>query len=89
MDNFFGGPVPERLCSDHRACCGHPAAITIVGMEFFLFRFDESRFLKQIFWFVAMLVPLLGASLYCFLVYSRSEVVRSGFQEKPIVTLGT
>jgi len=65
------------------------AAITIVGMEFFLFRFDESRFLKQIFWFVAMLVPLLGASLYCFLVYSRSEVVRSGFQEKPIVTLGT
>src|SRR5436190_7198637 len=43
-DNFFGGPVPERLCSDSRAWCGPP----LVAMEFFLFRFDESQPLKQI-----------------------------------------
>ena len=64
------------------------AAITIVGMEFFLFRFDESQPLKQIFWFLAMLVPLIGASLYCFLVYSRSDVIRNSLQEKPSLIPG-
>lgn len=53
------------------------AGITIVGMEFFLFRFDDSHPLKQIVWFVVMLIPLLGASLYCFVVYSRSGVLKS------------
>jgi hypothetical protein len=53
------------------------AGITIVGMEFFLFRFDDSHPLKQIVWFLVMLFPLLGAALYCFLVYSRSEVLQS------------
>ncbi len=53
------------------------AAITIVGMEFFLFRFDDSRALRQLVWFVVMLFPLLGAALYCFLVYSRSDVHKS------------
>src|SRR5690242_2091020 len=50
------------------------AAITIVGMEFFLFRFDDSHPLKQIVWFLVMLFPLLGAALYCFVVYSRAPM---------------
>jgi hypothetical protein len=48
------------------------AGITVVGMEFFLFRFDESHPLKQAIWFLVMFFPLLGAPLYCFVVYSRS-----------------
>lgn len=53
------------------------AGITFVGMEFFLFRFDESHPLKQIIWFLLMLVPLLGPALYCFIVYSRSNVLKT------------
>ena len=53
------------------------AGITIVGMEYFLFRFDDSHPLKQIFWFCVMLFPILGAAIYCFVVYSRSAVLRS------------
>jgi len=49
------------------------AGITLVGMEFFLFRFDDSRPLKQLIWFCITLVPLIGAALYCLIVYSRSE----------------
>jgi len=49
----------------------------IVAMEVFLFRFDESSALKQIFWFVVMLIPLLGAPAYCLLVYSRSEIIKN------------
>lgn len=52
------------------------AGITLVGMEFFLFRFDDSHPIKQIIWFFVMLLPLVGASLYCFLVYSRSDVLK-------------
>ena len=37
------------------------AGITVVGMELFLFRFDELHPLKQVFWFLVMLLPLLGA----------------------------
>jgi hypothetical protein len=53
------------------------AGITLVGMEFFLFRFDNSHPLKQIVWFCVMLVPLLGPALYCFVVYSRSDALKS------------
>jgi hypothetical protein len=53
------------------------AGITIVGMEFFLSRFDASHPLKQIVWFFVLLFPLLGPALYCFVVYSRSEVLKS------------
>jgi hypothetical protein len=53
------------------------AGITFVGMEYFLFRFDDSRPLKQVVWFCVMLFPLLGAALYCFLVYSRSNALKS------------
>jgi hypothetical protein len=52
------------------------AAITLIGMEYFLFRFDTSHPLKQILWFVIMLFPLLGPPLYCFFVYSRSDVLK-------------
>jgi hypothetical protein len=57
------------------------AGITFVGMEFFLFRFDDSHPLKQIVWFLVMLFPLLGAALYCFIVYSRSNVVKSTYSK--------
>jgi len=58
------------------------AAITLVGMEFFLFRFDDSHPLKQVVWFLLMLLPLLGAPLYCLLVYSRSNVLKSSYAER-------
>jgi hypothetical protein len=58
------------------------AGITLVGMEYFLFRFDDSHPLKQMFWFCAMLLPLLGAALYCFFVYSRAEVLMKSCTEK-------
>jgi hypothetical protein len=51
------------------------AAITLVGMEFFLFRFDDSPALKQIFWFCAMGFVPLGPALYCFVVYSGSKAL--------------
>src|SRR5580765_4881625 len=59
------------------------AAITFVGMEFFLFRFDDSHPLKQIFLFLVMLFPLLGAASYCFIVYSRSSVLKSTYAKRP------
>jgi hypothetical protein len=52
-----------------------------IGMEVFLFRFDNSHPLKQVFWFCVLLVPFFGVALYCFIVYSHSEAVRN--QEKP------
>ncbi len=59
------------------------AGITFVGMEFFLFRFDDSHPLKQIAWFLVMLFPLLGAASYCFIVYSRSNVLKSTYVKRP------
>ena len=50
---------------------------TIVAMEYFLFGFDKSSALKKVFWFGFMLLPLLGPALYCFIVYSRSEVLKA------------
>ena len=63
--------------------CVLGAASTIVGMEFFLFRFDNSPPLKQVFWFCVMLFPLLGAAVYCFVVYSRSDVIRLVLERAP------
>jgi hypothetical protein len=51
------------------------AGITSVGMLYFLVRFDDSHPLKQVFWFCFMLLPLLGAPLYCFIVYCRSPIL--------------
>ena len=59
------------------------AGTTFVGMEYFLLRFDNSPALKQIFWFCVMLFPILGAALFCFLVYSRSEVLNISHPETP------
>jgi hypothetical protein len=52
-------------------------AINGVGMEFFLFRFDESPAWKQIVWFCVMLFVPLGPALYCYCVYSRSQVLKA------------
>src|SRR6202035_420872 len=78
---FFGG-IPSTIAPVVRllllaGVLG--AGITFVGMEFFLFRFYDSHPLKQIVWFLVMLFPLLGAALYCFIVYSRSNVLKSTY----------
>jgi hypothetical protein len=52
------------------------------AMEIFLFRFDSSHALKQIFWFCVLLVPVLGAALYVFLVYSRSTVLSKADKQR-------
>ena len=53
------------------------AGTVFVGMEYFLFRFDQSHALKQMAWFCIMLFPLLGSAIYCLVVYSRSTIVRN------------
>ena len=57
------------------------AAITTVAMEYFLFGFDNSSAMRKLFWFCVMLLPLLGPSLYCFMVYSRSNVLKATIGE--------
>jgi predicted tellurium resistance membrane protein TerC len=52
------------------------AATTMIAMEYFLFGFDTSSAMKKVFWFCVMLFPLLGPALYCFIVYSRSDVLK-------------
>jgi hypothetical protein len=56
------------------------SAITLIGMECFLFLFDTSSGLKQVFWFLILLVPL-GMFMYCFRVYSRSSAFDTISQE--------
>lgn len=58
-------------------------ALTGLGMEYFLFRFDDSHPLQQVFWFCVMLLPPVGPALYCFLVYSRSEILKHSSAERP------
>lgn len=72
--------VPQQYSPFFRALvfAGVLGAGTIfVGMEYFLFRFDQSHPLKQMAWFCVMLFPLLGPAIYCFIVYSNSSVVKS------------
>lgn len=52
-------------------------AVIVIGMETFLFRFDDSAAWKQILWFVLMLFAPLGPALYCFVVYSHSTAVQA------------
>jgi hypothetical protein len=52
------------------------AATTMVAMEYFLFGFDTSPAWKKALWFCIMLLPPIGPPLYCFVVYSRSEVLK-------------
>ena len=49
-------------------------ALDQIGMEYYLFRFDDSAAWKQILWFGVMLIPPFGPALYCFFVYSRARV---------------
>jgi hypothetical protein len=49
-------------------------ATTTIAMEYFFFGFDDSSGWKKTFWFMVMLLPTIGAPLYCFVVYSRSTV---------------
>jgi hypothetical protein len=72
------GPVMELLLL--ASIVG--AAVTAVGMAFFLFRFDNSHPLKQIFWFCVMLFVPLGPALYCFLVYSKAINNRFASQQQ-------
>jgi hypothetical protein len=51
-------------------------ATTTIAMEYFLFGFDDSSAWNKTFWFVVSLVPSVGAPLYCFVVYSRSGVLK-------------
>jgi hypothetical protein len=51
-------------------------ALKGLAMEYFLFRFDNSGPLKQIFWFCIMIFAPIGPALYCFLVYSRSDILK-------------
>lgn len=73
------GPVPESLVPIaglflRVGVLG--AALTMVAMEYFLFGFDDSPAIKKVFWFCVMLFPPLGPALYCFFVYSRSDVLK-------------
>jgi len=52
-------------------------AINALGMEYFLFRFDDSGPLRQVFWFCVMIFAPLGPALYCFVVYSRSDQLKN------------
>jgi len=51
------------------------AAITMVAMEYFFFGFDNTAIWKKILWFFALSLPPLGPPLYCFIVYSRSNLL--------------
>jgi hypothetical protein len=57
------------------------AATTIVAMEYFLFGFDKSSAWKRAFWFCVMTYPPFGPALYYFVVYSRSDAVKSNCQK--------
>ena len=58
-------------------------AITLVAMEYFLFAFDRSPLFKKVFWFLLIaLIPLPCAALYCFRIYSRSELVNKAVTEE-------
>lgn len=63
-------------------------ALNLVGMENFLFRFDDSRPLKQVFWFCVMIFAPIGPALYCFIVYSRSNAFKSGLADRHDETPG-
>jgi len=62
--------------------------VNVIGMEYFLIRFDNSPAWQQVLWFFVNIFVPVGPALYCFIVYSRSEAVRkssanSGRSETP------
>jgi hypothetical protein len=72
---ILSGPIP--LLKQFLFIGVLATAINGVGMEFFLFRFDDSPAWKQILWFCAMIFIPIGPALYCFVVYSRSQAVKA------------
>jgi hypothetical protein len=81
----FIGAIPEGLFPIVRLLLFAGVlgtAITIVAMEYFLFGFDNSSAMKKVFWFGVMLLPPLGPALYCFIVYSRSGVVKANYAKR-------
>jgi hypothetical protein len=58
------------------------AGITIVDMEYFLFRFDTSHPLKQILWFVIMLIPLVGRGPVRFCCVFAVRSTEAGLQPR-------
>lgn len=82
---LFAGGIPSTIAPVVRVFLFAGvlgAGITFVGMEFFLFRFDDSHPWRQIVWFLVMLFPFLGPPLYCFVVYSRSGVLKSTYPKR-------
>ena len=59
------------------------SALNLIGMEYFLFRFDDSHPLKQVISFVVMIFIPIGPALYCFIVYSRSEALKAACTAPP------
>jgi hypothetical protein len=79
------GGIPETLVPILKLplfACVLGAAITMVAMEYFLFGFDNSPALSKVFWFCVLLFPPLGPPLYCFIVYSRSDVLKATMEER-------
>ena len=75
----LAGEIPETVLPALKLLvlvCVLGAALTIIAMEYFLFGFDKSSPYKKVLWFGVMLLPLLGAPLYCFFVYLRSEAFK-------------
>lgn len=72
---ILGGPTP--LLKQFLFIGVLATALNGVGMEFFLFRFDDSPAWKQILWFCAMIFLPIGPALYCFVVYSRSQAIKA------------
>jgi hypothetical protein len=81
----FVGAIPEALLPVVKVLLLAGvlgAATTTVAMEYFLFGFDNSSALKKVFWFCVMLFPPLGPALYCFIVYSRSDVLKGNYAQR-------
>ena len=53
-------------------------AILLVGMECFLYAYDDSSAWKQSLWFMVNLLVPLGNIVYCFAVYRRKTPMTSG-----------
>jgi len=76
----FAGEIPKAVLPGLKILvlvCVLGAAIIIIAMEYFLFGFDQSSPYKKVFWFCVMLLPPLGAPLYCVFVYLRSDAFKT------------
>ena len=84
------GGIPETLVPILKLplfICVLGAATTMVAMEYFLFGFDNSSALRKVFWFCVLLFPPLGPPLYCFIVYSRSDVLKATLKERAVQSI--